>query len=142
MDYDGTLAGIKKIPSAAAPTPDILKALTRLASNEANIVYVISGRDQPTLQSWLGSVPRLGLSAEHGCLWRTVPKQNDEKTESVDEEWMLHPACADDSWKESILAVLEHFAERTPGSFIEQKRTSLAWHYRMVDPDFGYLLHS
>ena len=33
--------------------------------------------------------------------------------------------------------VLEHFVDRTPGSFIEEKEFSLVWHYRMADPEFG-----
>ena len=33
--------------------------------------------------------------------------------------------------------MLEHFADRTPGSRIEEKSFSLAWHYRQADPEFG-----
>jgi trehalose 6-phosphate synthase/phosphatase len=33
--------------------------------------------------------------------------------------------------------VLEHFTDRAPGSFIEEKEYSLVWHYRMSDPEFG-----
>jgi len=32
---------------------------------------------------------------------------------------------------------LENLVERTPGSFIEDKEYSIAWHYRRVDKDFG-----
>ena len=28
-------------------------------------------------------------------------------------------------------------AEATPGSYVEEKRTSLVWHYRAADPEFG-----
>jgi trehalose 6-phosphate synthase/phosphatase len=37
-------------------------------------------------------------------------------------------------WKAQIRATLEHFVDTTPGSFIEEKDFSLAWHYRKVDP--------
>jgi trehalose 6-phosphate synthase/phosphatase len=33
--------------------------------------------------------------------------------------------------------VLDHYVERTPGSFVEEKEFSLVWHYRMSDPEFG-----
>ena len=33
--------------------------------------------------------------------------------------------------------ILEHFVDRTPGSFIEEKEFSLVWHYRMADLEFG-----
>jgi len=32
---------------------------------------------------------------------------------------------------------LEHFVDRTPGSFVEEKKYALVWHYRMADPEFG-----
>jgi trehalose 6-phosphate synthase/phosphatase len=36
-----------------------------------------------------------------------------------------------------VLQVLEHFADRTPGSLIEEKEYSLVWHYAMCEPEFG-----
>jgi trehalose 6-phosphate synthase/phosphatase len=36
-----------------------------------------------------------------------------------------------------VQPILEHFVDRTPGSFIEEKEFSLVWHYRMADPEFG-----
>ena len=33
--------------------------------------------------------------------------------------------------------MLEHFVNRTPGSFIEEKEYSLVWHYRRSAPEFG-----
>jgi trehalose 6-phosphate synthase/phosphatase len=41
------------------------------------------------------------------------------------------------TWKPRVRAVLEHFADRTPGSFVEEKEFSLVWHYRMADPIFA-----
>jgi trehalose 6-phosphate synthase/phosphatase len=32
---------------------------------------------------------------------------------------------------------LETFVDRTPGTFIEEKNYSLAWHFRKADPDLG-----
>lgn len=61
LDYDGTLVPIVKVPSAAAPNSEITKMLKQLTSNSRNFVYVISGRDQYTLDKWLGFVPNLGM---------------------------------------------------------------------------------
>jgi hypothetical protein len=36
-----------------------------------------------------------------------------------------------------VYPFLEHYADRTPGSFVEEKEFSLVWHYRMSDPEFG-----
>ncbi|MBE0601534.1 MAG: trehalose-phosphatase, partial [Firmicutes bacterium] len=38
-------------------------------------------------------------------------------------------------WIESVRHVLEVFSDRIPGSFIEEKEYSLAWHYRQSDPE-------
>ena len=40
-------------------------------------------------------------------------------------------------WKAKILPVLEHFMDRTPGSFVEEKDLALVWHHRLADPEFG-----
>ena len=39
--------------------------------------------------------------------------------------------------RRGVLPVLEHFVDRTPGSFVEEKEYCLVWHYRMADPEFG-----
>jgi len=41
------------------------------------------------------------------------------------------------NWKERLLPVLELFADRLPGSTVEQKEYSLVWHYRGADPEQG-----
>ncbi|CAM9446996.1 unnamed protein product, partial [Choristocarpus tenellus] len=32
---------------------------------------------------------------------------------------------------------MQYFTERTPGTYIENKESSLTWHYRDADPHFG-----
>ena len=36
-----------------------------------------------------------------------------------------------------ILPVFEAFTDRTPGTFIEKKKTSLVWHFRKTDPELA-----
>lgn len=43
----------------------------------------------------------------------------------------------DFDWKKIALPVMEHYAEATDGSFIEQKESALVWHHQEADPDFG-----
>ena len=38
---------------------------------------------------------------------------------------------------ENIRPILETFVDRTPGTFIETKNYSLAWHYRTADPELA-----
>jgi len=35
------------------------------------------------------------------------------------------------------MPILEHFVDRTPGSFVEEKKYALVWHHRLAEPEFG-----
>ncbi|ORX80015.1 hypothetical protein K493DRAFT_211498 [Basidiobolus meristosporus CBS 931.73] len=130
FDYDGTLTAIRKTPGAALPSPEMLDGLRKLTSDPHNIVWVISGRDQAALDEWLGGVPNLGLSAEHGCFIKYPDPENKSK-------WINLTEDLDLSWKNDVLAIFTYYTERTQGSFIEHKLCSLTWHYRMADPEYG-----
>lgn len=121
LDYDGVLAPFVPRPEDAKPSPELIKLLRRLArQNETNVV-IISGRSRSNLEAWLGRLP-IGLAAEHGALLR--------KTHS---DWQIVTAPPTD-WKEIIRPVLEKYATRTPGAFVEEKECSLVWHYRKSPP--------
>ena len=45
----------------------------------------------------------------------------------------------DQSWKPMLRPTLEIFVKRSPRSFIEEKSHTLAWHYRNVEPDLGFV---
>ena len=40
-------------------------------------------------------------------------------------------------WKDEVRSILEHYVNRAPGSFIEEKEFTLTWHFRGVEPQFG-----
>ncbi|KAI7832183.1 glycosyltransferase family 20-domain-containing protein [Gamsiella multidivaricata] len=127
FDYDGTLTPIRKTPGAAVPQEHMLKALAALAADPKNIVWVISGRDQKVLEDWLGGVENLGFSAEHGSFMRQPGSK----------KWINLTETLDMSWKTDVAEIFTYYTERTQGSFIEHKRSSLTWHYRLADPEFG-----
>ncbi len=112
-------------PHEAAPTDGLRNVLTELTSDAANSVIILSGRRAWDLERWLGEVPRLGFAPEHGARWR-LPD---------DPTW--HGRSADTEWKETVRPILEHFVDRTPGSFIEEKEFALVWHYRTAEAEFG-----
>lgn len=88
-DNQGTLAPIVKTPSAATPTKDTLLALETLAADPQNIVYIISGRDGEFLETHLGHIKNLGMSAEHGGFIREPGSSTwSNFTESLDMSWM------------------------------------------------------
>jgi trehalose 6-phosphate synthase/phosphatase len=127
LDYDGTLREIVRDPSAARPTPEIRAVLDALAARTNVDVTIVSGRTADDLESFLGEYDALGLVAEHGAALRR-PRSR---------EWERLDRDADDSWKQPVANILRQFARSTPGTFVEEKRTGLVWHYRRADPEFG-----
>ncbi|ARN56708.1 bifunctional alpha,alpha-trehalose-phosphate synthase (UDP-forming)/trehalose-phosphatase [Sedimentisphaera salicampi] len=126
LDYDGTLAPFSRLPEDAMPCKDIIETLKGLCANEKNTVVVISGRDKDTLSNWLGKLP-LNLVAEHGAFYK-----------SAGGDWES-AVNAENNWKEMIKPILELTVDRTPGSLIEEKSSSLVWHFRKSEPDLAKL---
>ncbi|PYI10476.1 hypothetical protein BO78DRAFT_393899 [Aspergillus sclerotiicarbonarius CBS 121057] len=127
FDYDGTLTPIVKDPQAAIPSDRVLRTIKSLAADPRNAVWIISGRDQAFLDEWMGHIPELGLSAEHGCFIR---KPHSDDWENLAERSNM-------GWQKEVMETFQHFTERTQGSFIERKRVALTWHYRRADPEYG-----
>ncbi|WP_017812977.1 MULTISPECIES: bifunctional alpha,alpha-trehalose-phosphate synthase (UDP-forming)/trehalose-phosphatase [Paenibacillus] len=126
LDYDGTLVGFKPTPDQAKPDEELREILKDLCADKRNTVVIITGRDRDVIEKWLGDLD-LHIIASHG-LWLREPGGEWRMTMSVDNDW-----------KESIRHVLEMYTDRTPGSLIEEKEYSLAWHYRQCEPEIGAL---
>ncbi len=123
LDYDGTLVGFQDEPGDAHPDEELKVTLKQLNDQEGNHVVIISGRDRYTLQEWFGDLG-IEMVSEHGVwFWKK-------------DHWQLNES-ANGQWKEKIMPVLENLVERTPGSFIEEKDFTLAWHYRRIDSELG-----
>jgi len=105
----------------------VIDVLTVLAAEPENLLALVSGRSAQILERWFGEIPRLCLVAEHGAEIKTPSSSSWEP---------LRPQVSTD-WKPTVMPILEHFVDRTPGSFIEEKRYALVWHYRMAEPQFG-----
>jgi trehalose 6-phosphate synthase/phosphatase len=124
LDYDGTLRELVPHPSLAAPTTELRELLVRLASLPRADVHVVSGRTRESLEAWLGDLP-VHLCAEHGAFarephgaWRSIL--------DIDLSWL---AAAEE--------LLRRTSEEVPGSLVERKETSVAWHYREAEPEYG-----
>lgn len=125
LDYDGTLVPYSKHPRLAVPNPEVLKTLRQLALDDETDVAIISGRDRDTLHDWFHEL-HVHLIAEHGAELRL---------KSCDWEYAVD---LDHSWKTVFRPVLEQFTQRSPGSFIEEKKHTLVWHYRNVEKGLGF----
>ncbi|MEN1783831.1 MAG: bifunctional alpha,alpha-trehalose-phosphate synthase (UDP-forming)/trehalose-phosphatase [Bacteroidota bacterium] len=124
FDYDGTLAGFHKDPQKASPDEALYQLLDHLHQQPNTTLFLISGRDKTTFTKWFLH-KQYNMIVEHG-VWISRKGEPFKLLEKVKGEWM-----------DKIRPVLESFVDRTPGSFIEEKNYSMAWHYRNTDPDFG-----
>ncbi|MEN6429152.1 MAG: bifunctional alpha,alpha-trehalose-phosphate synthase (UDP-forming)/trehalose-phosphatase [Phycisphaerales bacterium] len=120
LDYDGTLVGFKSRPDKAGPDPEIVELLESLIADPNNRVAIVSGRDKETLENWLGDL-NLSIVGEHGG-WIREEGRGWRNSQPLNEQW-----------KQMIRPILELYADRTPGSLVEEKDFSLVWHYRRSD---------
>jgi len=148
LSSDGALIPFASLPFLAAPSRKLTDVLNKLAKDDRNVIYICSGRDRATLEQWFGNIP-VGLAAEHGFFYKPFETKtqtgpaNPLATSSgnlltVDENGWQFPGHVDLSWKARIVPILQHFTERTPGSFFEEKETSLTWHYRSTDRETSF----
>lgn len=125
LDYDGTLAPFVDDPSGASPSPRIVGLLSSLAKSSRNRVVLMSGRSKDDLALWFSDL-WLTLVAENGA-WVCPPGKG---------IWQA-TIPLDTRWKERLRPIFERFVNRIPGSLLEEKETSLVWHYRRVDLQTG-----
>lgn len=125
LDYDGTLVPFAPTPELAMPDVSLLELLQSLIRRPGTEVHLASGRDRNTLEQWFGNLD-VGLHAEHG-FWNRARGGT---------EWQA-AARLTEGWYEKARTIMEEFAARTPGAMVEEKTTSLCWHFRRCEPDFA-----
>jgi trehalose 6-phosphate synthase/phosphatase len=123
LDYDGTLQAHVRVPSQATPAARV-RAFLGEAVGLAR-TYVVSGRPAAVLDQWLGDLG-VGLVCEHGLALRHPGGT-----------WSEPPQLDTRLLEEIVQPLFRDFCERTPGSRMEKKAASLAWHYRGSDPKLG-----
>jgi trehalose 6-phosphate synthase/phosphatase len=126
LDYDGTLREIEVEPSAATPNLAIESLLNRLSQQPNVDVTILSGRSEADLEAFFGKFP-FRLIAEHAASWRQ-PGQK---------EWERLDRNLKYTWKDKLLPILRVYEQTTPGSMVEEKPSSIVWHYRRADEEFG-----
>jgi trehalose 6-phosphate synthase/phosphatase len=125
LDYDGTLVPFARVPDLALPDRALRDLLKGLATRPGTFVHVVSGRGRITLERWLGDLP-IGLHAEHGLWSRMGPAEPWVMMENVGVAWQV-----------GVRKILDEATAVTPGALVEAKTASLAWHWRMAEPELG-----
>jgi trehalose 6-phosphate synthase/phosphatase len=123
LDYDGTMQAHVRVPSQAAPSQRV-RALLAEAQKVAR-TYVVSGRSADVLDQWMGDLG-IGMVCEHGLAVRHPGGA-----------WPAPPEVDTRVLEEVVQPLMHDFCERTPGSRVEKKAASLAWHHRGSDPKLG-----
>lgn len=125
LDYDGCLVPFAPRPEFAMPDSELLDILQQLAASRGTDVYIVSGRDGGTLNSWLGHLP-IGLVAEHGAAVQ------------LKGIWYSNSASKFTEWMGDVERMMNVYVLQCAGSFVEKKQSSIAWHYRNADEGEGY----
>ncbi len=76
------------------------------------------------MAEWFGDLP-IFLCAEHGYLVREPGGR-----------WQT-ALDVDVSWIPRVERVLRRVARDVPGTLVERKTSSVAWHYRQAEPEYG-----
>ncbi|KAI8911917.1 glycosyltransferase family 20-domain-containing protein [Powellomyces hirtus] len=83
-------------------------------------------------------------NASNSAAWANASKPSTTPSKSAElfrrrsnNGWLALVDQVDSSWRDTIRPLFQHYTERTPGSFIEEKEINLTWHYRNADPEFG-----
>lgn len=143
LDYEGTLASWGAPTNVIMTNPQrTIDALNELLLDKNNIVYVMSGRtpevyssaplplvsetnNKQEMERLFRRVPRVGLIAETGCFIRHF--ENDKWIRAARAE----SEC--ERWKGQVKDILEYYAVRTPGAYIETRHCSFSFHYKIAD---------
>ena len=119
-DYDGTIAPIVGDPMQATPRRDTVIAMRGLADLPQTTVAVISGRALRDLATLSRLPEEIRLVGSHGSEFE-VGFGADLSTAAV-------------ALRTEVSQKMAAVTARTPASFVEQKPTGVAFHYRNVEP--------
>lgn len=104
------------------PPPALVRALRGLVKDERTYVYLMSSKSMADLEALSRAVPEAGLIAEDGCYVRHCVCGGPLAWTSLVDGF-------DAQWRQPVREILDYFTERTPGSWIEERDTAIAWYF-------------
>ncbi|MCJ1473422.1 hypothetical protein MMC13_002073, partial [Lambiella insularis] len=121
LNYEGTLAALETPTRSPSHTPQrTIEALTVIAYNFRNVVYVMSSKKPNNLNNLFRRLPHFGVVAENGCFMKRVGEDCWSEAANMDKM---------NAWKQSIRKILVYYQERTHGSWVEERYCSLVYHW-------------
>jgi len=124
LDYDGTLVDYTTIPDTAIVTDILFDILMKLIGTPQTEVFIITGRGHKEIDKIFENLP-INIIAEHGAMI---------KERGI---W-INQINNNGRWKKTIFPILNQITSECPNSFVEEKKFSLAWHYRNAESQTGF----
>ncbi|KAI6022070.1 glycosyltransferase family 20-domain-containing protein [Pisolithus marmoratus] len=113
-----------------------IRVLESMADDPKNEIWVLSGLPvKEALERLPERVPKVGIVAENGCFVKAREISNKSGGQSNGARWINMVANLDFAWKGPYVEILNYFTERTPGSFVEERGTSVVWRFWTGPPD-------
>jgi len=123
LGYNGTLVNYTDKTEDKTPDKALYEILSKVSQKPNVEICITSCSENEDLQEWFADTD-YRLISDHGAFYR---KHNIwTELEALKTEWM-----------EDVIPVLENFVDRTPGSYLDVNRFSLAWHYGDADIEMG-----
>jgi len=165
FDYGGTITSnenldnlsrfrmVKTRSNHSEPTAEMIQTIQDLCDDKKNTVFCVSGKERHSLIKTLGHIPNLGLAAEHGMYisWPEPTAKNrrggggglmfdkTKRKKKKKRRWDTLVPISDRTWRSLTMSIMEVYASRTHGSYIEETEMKVLWQYRDADLEFGYL---
>ena len=116
------------------PSSEAVAALNELSQDPRNIVFVVSPASKALLHSWYHEkAPKLGLAAENGFFWRFDSRNKNES------EWNQLIQVDDFMWIKQVRLIMKQYKDKTDGSYIEEKESTIIWNHKNAEYEFGKL---
>ncbi|KAI6022074.1 glycosyltransferase family 20-domain-containing protein [Pisolithus marmoratus] len=133
-------AMMEMFKAGKGPTVELPEATMRMlesmSDDPKNEIWVLSGLPvKGVFEKFAERVPRVGIVAENGCFVKTREISNKSGGQSNGARWINMVANLDFAWKGPCVEILNYFTERTPGSFVEERATSVVWRFWTGPPD-------
>jgi len=128
LDYDGTLAPIRRLPHLARISSPAKRLLRRLFKNSKIEICIISGRSLAEIKRMVG-LKNLLYVGNHGL---EIGEKNGINT--------LPQASRIKRRIKSICGRLKMFSKQFPGFWVENKGLTASLHYRLVSPSLTKIL--
>lgn len=122
LDFDGTLAELVSHPSLSAMTPEMKETLENIANSGRVFVTIISGRDVDGVREKTG-IKNIVYSGNHGL--EVLYPDGMRHNQGISQELV-------DNFGNMVDELTKELAH--DGAWVENKKVSLTFHYRQVDP--------